>query len=229
MIASLRTGSKFYLFWFAAGFLSLLLAAISYFQWWTRFPKSVRYGILGICAMGMLSFLVVEGCILSQFGKKGRPGMKYLIVLGAQVYETRPSLVLRYRLDAALDYLNENPETICIVSGGQGQNEPRPEADVMAEYLEAHGIAASRILRERKSETTDQNISFSRKLMKDESSVAVVTNNFHLFRACQIARNSGLEEIEGISAPSSPAYLPNNMIREFFAEVKYLMKSHRHA
>ena len=49
------------------------------------------------------------------------------LVLGAQVHKTRPSLVLQYRLDKAIDYLESNPNTICIVSGGKGANEPFPE------------------------------------------------------------------------------------------------------
>ena len=44
-----------------------------------------------------------------------------MIVLGAQVHADKPSVVLKYRLDEAILYLNENPETVCIVAGGQGK------------------------------------------------------------------------------------------------------------
>lgn len=68
------------------------------------------------------------GMIIGEFSSTGKQNLDYMIVLGAQVHEDGPSVVLKYRLDAAIDYLNENPDTNCIVSGGQGANEPFPEA-----------------------------------------------------------------------------------------------------
>lgn len=44
----------------------------------------------------------------------------------------------------------ENSETVCIVSGGMGANEPEPEAVIMAEYLEKKGVTADRIIKRRK-------------------------------------------------------------------------------
>lgn len=79
---------------------------------------------------------------------QGKPDLDYVVVLGAQVRKSGPSLVLRYRLDKAIEYLDENPNTICIVSGGKGPNEPFPEAQGMADYLKEHGIAEQRILEE---------------------------------------------------------------------------------
>ena len=62
--------------------------------------------------------------MISQMHADGREGLDYIIVLGAQVRKDGPSPVLKYRLDKAVEYLNENPDTVCIVSGGQGSNEP---------------------------------------------------------------------------------------------------------
>ena len=68
-----------------------------------------------------------------------------------------------------------------------------------------------------------QNISFSRKLMKEEGSVAVVTNNFHVYRSLRIAEDEELKNACGIAAGSKRFYLPNNMFREFFALGKYYL------
>lgn len=100
------------------------------------------------------------------------------------------SPVLKYRLDKAVEYLNENPDTVCIVSGGQGSNEPWSEAEGMARYLQEKGIDTARILTEDQSQTTGQNITNSKKLMKEGASVGIVTNNFHVFRALQIAKST---------------------------------------
>lgn len=93
----------------------------------------------------------------------------------------------------------------------------------MARYLQEKGIDTARILTEDQSQTTGQNITNSKKLMKEGASVGIVTNNFHVFRALQIAKKYGLSDVCGIAADSTPKYLPNNMLREFFAEMKWLL------
>ena len=122
-----------------------------------------------------------------------------------------------------MEYLEENPDTICIVSGGQGKNEPWSEAEGMAQYLKTQGIDENRIRLENQSLTTEQNVTNSQKLMEEGASVGIVTNDFHVFRAKQIAKKYGLKDVCGIAAGSSPLYLPNNMLREFFAEIKFLV------
>lgn len=112
----------------------------------------------------------------------------------------------------------------CIVSGGKGPNEPFPEAQGMADYLKEHGIDEQRILEEPDSKTTEENIVNSKKLISDDdASVGVITNNFHMFRALQIADKYGLDNAQGIAAGSPPNMLVNNMVREFFAEIKFLL------
>lgn len=136
-------------------------------------------------------------CVLYRRGLCDQPdargwtrGLDYIIVLGAQVRKDGPSPVLKYRLDKAVEYLNENPDTVCIVSGGQGSNEPWTEAEGMAQYLQEKGIDTARILTEDQSQTTEQNITNSKMLMKEGASVGIVTNNFHVFRALQIAKST---------------------------------------
>jgi uncharacterized SAM-binding protein YcdF (DUF218 family) len=45
-----------------------------------------------------------------------------------------------------------------------------------------------------------------------------------MFRALAMARKQGLGNIEGISAPSTPLFLPNNLLRESLAIAKALLK-----
>ena len=94
----------------------------------------------------------------------------------------------------------------------------------MADYLKAHGSEEGRILQESKSKTTQENIVNSKKLIAgDNASVGIITNDFHMFRALQIAHDNGLDEAQGIAAGSPPDMLVNNMVREFFAEIKFLL------
>ena len=57
----------------------------------------------------------------------------------------------------------------------------------------------------------------------DNASIGVITNNFHMFRALQIADKYGLDNAQGIAAGSPTDMLVNNMVREFFAEIKFLL------
>ena len=220
-----HSGTGFWMIWLAIACIFVVAGLSAWFGWWKAMPKAVRRVCAAVLCVALICFGTVEGLVISGMGAAGEPGLDYVIVLGAQVHRTRPSLVLKYRLDKTIDYLESNPDTVCIVSGGKGANEPFPEAQGMADYLERHGIAKSRIIRESKSEDTRQNIANSRRLItKRDASIGIITSDFHVFRALQIARDQGLADARGIASGSPGDMLANNMLREFFAEIKYLVK-----
>ena len=223
MVLATGSGTSFFLVWIGLAVLSFLFGYSIWKSFWKKVPRLVKGISIAVVAVGFTAFFIVEGCIISQMHEKGKAGLDYIIVLGAQVRESGPSAALKYRLDEAVEYLEDNPKTICIVSGGQGANEPYSEAEGMAQYLKEQGIDASRILLEDKSLNTEQNMEYSKTLIKDGASVGIITNDFHLFRAKQIARKYGLDNVCGIAAKSTPVYLPNNMLREFLAEIKFLL------
>ena len=201
-----HSGTGFWKVWLVIAAVFALLAVGIAANWWVALPRIIR------------------GVIISNMHARGDQHLDYVVVLGAQVRKSGPSKALRYRLDTAADYLRNSPDTICIVSGGKGANEPFPEAQGMADYLKAHGIEEGRILQESKSKTTQENIVNSKKLIAgDNASVGIITNDFHMFRALQIAHDNGLDEAQGIAAGSPPDMLVNNMVREFFAEIKFLL------
>lgn len=223
MVLATGSGTSFFLVWIGLAVLFFLFGYSIWKSFWKKVPRLVKGICIAVVAVGFTAFFIVEGCIISQMHEKGEAELDYIIVLGAQVRESGPSAALKYRLDEAVEYLEDNPKTICIVSGGQGANEPYSEAEGMAQYLKEQGIDASRILLEDKSLNTEQNMEYSRALIKDGASVGIITNDFHLFRAKQIARKYGLDNVCGIAAKSTPVYLPNNMLREFLAEIKFLL------
>lgn len=216
-IKSLNTGTKFYLVWLLLGIIFLFFCIAAKLGLWTLLPKVLRKILILVIAIGGTVFLITEGFVLSGFSAKGNANLDYIIVLGAQVYENGPSPVLKYRLDTAADYLKENPDTVCIVSGGQGKNEPFSEATGMADYLMKNGIDENRIIEEDQSKNTIANIRNSMQYIDSSNdTVGIVTSNFHAFRAMGIAKKQGIAQVYGISAETNPIYLPNNMLREFF-------------
>ena len=238
MVMLVNSGSKFFVVWFGLTALSLVLSAASFFRIFSKIPVPVRIICLVVLVLCFGFFCFIEGRILKHFNDTPPANLDYIIVLGAQMRESGPSLVLKYRLDSAIEYLSENPETICIVSGGQGSNESAPEAIGMKKYLTEHGISGERILTEEKSKNTIENITFSKNIittgesdknsspeesetsLDDSLTIGIVTNNFHLYRALSLAKKQSLPTTYGLSAPSTFHFLPNNMLREFVGVMK---------
>lgn len=224
IVFRIRSGSRFYLIWALGGFFFLGLAAVLRYDLWSRFPLPLRRVIVCMLAVGAVLFVVAEGCIFAHYRDKGRPDLDYIIVLGAQMKQGGPSAVLKFRLDAACDYLTANEDTLCVVSGGQGANEPCSEAEGMYTYLVERGIAPERIFMEDRSTDTSENIAFSAALIGGtDKDVGIVTNNFHVFRGVMLARHAGFENACGISARSNIYFQPNNLVREFFGIMKDLV------
>lgn len=214
-------GTIFFMIWILLGVIFIALAYMIHNKLWKRIPKWIRVGIVTCFSIMMGFFIFVEALILTQINAKGEDNLDYIIVLGALVRQDGPSSILKARLNAAVDYLEKNPDTICIVSGGQGKNEPYPEAEGMRRYLVKKGIDESRIIKEDKSVNTVQNIQNSMKLIEKENpQVGIVTSNFHVYRGVNIAKKQGLTDVCGIAGNVVPFYLPTNLFREFFGVVK---------
>lgn len=215
-------GTKFFLVWGVGGVLLVTTGyLVSKRQLLEHMPVWMK-AVIGIAlVIGLVIFVSVESLVVSRFAARGVQSADYLIVLGAQIYENGPSDVLRRRLDVAAAYLKENPDTLVIVSGGKGSNEPVTEAQGMYEYLLTAGIGADRILKEDTSGNTYENLLNSSHLLhREEDKIIVVTNNFHVYRATKIAEKMGYADVYGLAADSYPLMLPNNMLREFFGIIK---------
>lgn len=133
-ILNVNSGSLFYLIWFLISEFFIIIDLLIYFKVFERY-RVFKKIFIWVCSIGICIFLVILSFIISKMNVKPVKNLDYIIVLGAQVKESGPSVVLRYRLDRAVSYLKENDNTLVIVSGGQGANEKATEASVMKEYL----------------------------------------------------------------------------------------------
>ena len=211
LMAALYPAGGFFLVWIALG-AALVVAA--------RVPRA-RRAICAVCVAGALFAGGLCGLIFSAAAATPAAGLDALVVLGAGLRpDGAPSEALAYRLDAALDYLEDNPDTVCVVSGGQGLGESRADAAAMYGYLLEHGLGAGRVTREDRSTSTAENVRNSAELLEPGSSVGIVTNDFHLYRALRIAEKNGLAGASGLAAPSNPLYLPQSALRECAALAK---------
>lgn len=217
--------SAFLWFWPLAGLGCIVVAAACLMDWkyhWMRIiPKWIWiiFGCIVIC--GVALFLFLEGCVISGMNKKADRPADYVIVLGAQVRGERVTKSLAKRLDAAFEYATAHTDTRVIVSGGQGTGEDISEALAMKRYLENKGLNSDRIIMEDKSTTTRENLIFSRNIIGNcDASVVIVTNNFHVFRACKLAKKQGYTNVSAIAADSDNHLIINYMVREALAIFK---------
>ena len=220
-ILNVNSGTLFFLIWFLISAFLIVIDCLIYFKVFEKYKVFKRIFIF-VCTIGICVFLTILGLILSKMNVKPVNNLDYIIVLGAQVKENGPSVVLKYRLDRAVSYLKENINTLVIVSGGQGVNEPATEASVMKEYLIESGINEERIIIEDKSNTTKENLINSKKITGNNKSIGIVTNNFHMYRALLIGEKYKVNAV-GIPSNSNAYYLPNNLLREMFAFIKFII------
>ncbi|WP_423802611.1 YdcF family protein [Neobacillus sp. SAB-20_R2A] len=176
-----------------------------------------------IFAAGIIYAAFLQYKISLNYGVVPAKNADYLIVLGARVKGTEPSLTLASGIDAAAVYLKKNPSTIAIASGGQGPGEDISEAECIKRELQKLGINESRIVLEGKSTDTYENIRFSKKLIPTSAKDGVVvTNDFHLYRALSLAADANLK-VQGLPAETPLIAVPKSYIREYLAITKYYL------
>jgi len=219
------SGTFSFIIWIFAGMFFGFLYLMDKKSLWPKVPKALRYAFRFVVAIGFAGFIICQGCILTQFFSKGDEGADYIIVLGAQMRDWGPSVVYKARLDAAIEYLNNNPDTKVIVTGGQGANESVSEGEGGKKYLMEQGITEDRIIVESESIDTNQNISnaFDFVELTSDMKIGIVTNNFHVFRGVMIAKRYTDADVTGIAAFTEYQYLPNNMVRETFGILKDIL------
>ena len=187
----------------------------------TKFLKIVWHFMLAGCivVIAFSSFLEIYGRCDTTTGKEDA-----VIVLGAAVKNNKISLALKSRLDKAYEYLQTNPDALVVVSGGMGDGEKITEAQAMKNYLVSLGADESRIIKEEESTSTYENFKLSKKILDkklgENYKTVIITNNFHVFRASQMARDAGLNFTH---AGSDIFWLDiaSNCSRETFAFFKY--------
>ncbi|MDZ5473813.1 YdcF family protein [Bacillus sp. 31A1R] len=142
----------------------------------------------------------------------------YIIVLGAKVNGEVMSLSLLNRANKALEYLNENPNTKVITTGGQGPGEDITESSALKAFFIENGIDETRILEEDLSTSTYENLRFTKNLY-DVHEAVIVSNDFHLYRSIELARKVGIKGHP--LAAETPAIVRVNLyLREYAAILK---------
>ena len=184
--------------------------------------------LLGLVLAGTVTFGALFGAVLCGSHDHIRGDPQVMVILGCQVKPWGPSVLLQDRLDKALDYLEDHPDLIIVVSGGQGPDEPVSEARCMYDYLTEHGVDGAQILMEDQSHNTVENLRYTMDLLAEAgydttADMVVVSNGFHLTRVRMLWSRvcGGDYNLSTLAAPSS--HVPSRLkmyIREPLALVK---------
>lgn len=195
------------------------------------FSKAVKKGIKSMFALcmiaGVLWTIFLSSCMV--YGMKAAPeeeGEPYtVIVLGSKVNGTVPSADLWQRILTAEAYLKAHPESKAIASGGQGRGEELPEGEAIRDALVELGIDRERVFVEAESTNTQENIAFSMEIARREGlseRIALVTDEYHQFRAGKTAASMGIEATAVCAA--TPWYVfPAAWARELLALTKWFV------
>lgn len=214
---------NFTLFWPAlsliCGFAAFSCHMCGLGLWHIRPAVWVPLLVIGVTLLTLILYL--EIVIVSAAFRPAAENAPYCIVLGCRVNGDRPSLALRYRIEAAAEYLTDNPQTTAILSGGQGPDEEISEAQCMRDELIQAGIEPQRMIMEAVSTSTTENIQFSMDYIEDpELPVVIITSEYHVYRGMEIARKAGLTNVSGLRADPGPIMGLHYYVREAFAVIK---------
>ncbi len=193
-----------------------------------RKARKLRRILTACLCLGLVAAVITLGFVWHGSLCDPEADCDYLVVLGAGVRGTMPSLTLRERIDAAYTYLTTHPHAVCVVSGGQGPGEDISEAACMYRELVDMGIDPDRIWQEDQSTSTLENLTFTLALIEEKTGakpeeLAIVSSEYHLFRAGCMAQSLGITA-RGVPAQTAWASLRvNYFLREIAAVWYYLI------
>ncbi|MBR0447278.1 MAG: YdcF family protein [Clostridia bacterium] len=201
------------------GVLAPLLLAVVGLVWGFRRPaerkspkgwKRIMTVVLWVLAAAIAVTGIVCTVLMHRSANRAPAEGATVVVLGSKIHSDQPSRMLGDRLRIAADYLRENPEAKCVVSGGLGDGETYTEAYVMKYYLvNQEGIDPDRIATEDESTNTHENLAFSMDIIRDKgwsTHVVTATQIFHQYRAGRLAMDAGADSV-GAVACRTPFHL----------------------
>ena len=178
---------------------------------------------IGLIVVGITEFFIIRASL-------GEPkeSCDYVVVLGAKVRESGPSASLWDRIHGARDYLEDHPDVIAVLSGGQGADEPMTEARAMYDELIQLGIDENRLWIEDQATSTWENLNFSLDLIEEKTGtrpekLGIVSSEYHLFRASLFADACGVDSVLIPAQTSVFTQRINHFMREVAGVWHYLI------
>lgn len=120
-----------------------------------------------------------------------------ILVLGAGLWDGKPSPILKDRLKVAIDLYKKGIAKKIIMSGDH-RSDDYDEVNVMKEYAINEGVLSSDIFMDHLGISTYDSIYRAKEIFL-ASKIIIVTQEFHLYRSLYLADKMGIDAI-GVSA-----------------------------
>lgn len=196
-----------------------------------KYPKAasrLTYSLSLLLCCGLI-VVAATGYVIQHTSKAAPPkDWDYVLVLGCRVREDGPSVALQERIQAAYQHLTDNPRTICVVSGGKGEDEPISEAQCIFDHLVDMGIDPERIWMEEQATSTMENLQYTLELLEKKTGqrptrVGLISSDYHLYRATLYAKECGIETMTVAAKTQSLPLRINNYLREIAGVWHYII------
>ena len=172
-----------------------------------------------------INFYVKESTKHQIITKKNYSKLKEIdciIVLGAGVWDDKPSPMLKDRLDKAISLYRENISSKIIMSGDHGK-EDYDEVNIMKNYARELGVPSEDIFMDHAGFSTYDSIYRAKEIFKAKR-IVIVTQKYHLYRALYISKSLGVQAYGIMAEPRKYGGQLYREIREVLARDKDFVK-----
>lgn len=181
----------------------------------------VMIGIIGI-GINLYVRISTNNQIIKENDYSSLSDVDCIIVLGAGIWENKPSPMLEDRLLEGIKLYQNGVSDKIIMSGDHGRNE-YDEVNIMKEYTTLKGIPSENIFMDHAGFSTYESIYRAKNIFQAKK-VVIVTQEYHLYRAIYIANRLGLEAYGVGADPTQYAGAFKREVREILARDKDFIK-----
>ncbi|MFD1736348.1 YdcF family protein [Bacillus salitolerans] len=123
------------------------------------------------------------------------------IVLGAAIWEDKPSPVFRERINHAISLYHNGTVEKLIFTGGKGEGERYAESEIALKYAIENKVNPEDIHIETVSKITEENLLYAKQIIIENkyNNVLIISDPLHMKRSMLIAKDL---EIEAYSSPT---------------------------
>ena len=191
--------------------------------------KVLKYGIIAIIIIAVIVINInlyvkisTNKKILKEEDYKKLSDIDCIIVLGAGIWNNKPSPMLEDRLLEGINLYKNNVSNKIIMSGDHGRAE-YDEVNTMKNYAIEKGVKSEDIFMDHAGFSTYESIYRAKEIFKAKK-VVIVTQKYHLYRALYIAKQLDLEAYGVGADPRQYVGATYREIREILARDKDFIK-----
>ena len=191
--------------------------------------KVLKYGIIAIIIIAVIVINInlyvkisINKKILKEEDYKKLSDIDCIIVLGAGIWNNKPSPMLEDRLLEGINLYKNNVSNKIIMSGDHGRAE-YDEVNIMKNYAIEKGVKSEDIFMDHSGFSTYESIYRAKEIFKAKK-VVIVTQKYHLYRALYIAKQLDLEAYGVGADPRQYVGATYREIREILARDKDFIK-----